>query len=114
MKQMNSLFAWFGRQEWIGKLIRIQAYINPAYGPAVWTAKLANLFGTGKGGDLQADARSRDLPGAMLEGSVEAYSAVQRSLVNYAKQTADNTKRIADQLWYREITPEGNVNYISG
>lgn len=64
------------------------------------------------GKDLGA-GRSGKLGGAMLEGSVEAYSTIQGTMQRYAAQTAKNTKESSDAL-KRILARGGDMGVVPG
>jgi len=91
--------AWLGQNEWIGKIVRWSNELNPVMAPTNMFFKLLKLLPTGEGGvDLGSGLPGGRMAGAMLQGSVEAYRTIQQTMMNYAAQTAKNTKDTAEAM----------------
>lgn len=93
--QMGSVLGWLGEQKWLMWFIKGN--------PNLVLSRLVNFalgkLPTGAGGvDLGAGGLSNRLSPAALQGSVQAYSILQGNLMNYALQTARNTKQTVDAL----------------
>lgn len=97
MVQLGSVMAWLGESEWMSRLVRLAQIIPLA--PTYLAGQLMQLLPTGSGGvDLGNGLPGSRMAGAMLQGSVEAYRTIQQTMMNYAAQTARNTKDTADAV----------------
>lgn len=94
--QLGSVLGWLGEQKWLMWFIKgnpnlvLTRLANWALGKLPTGAGGVNL---GAGGGLTGQ-----MAPAALQGSVQAYSILQGNLMNYALQTARNTKQTVDAL----------------
>ena len=97
--RMASLANYAREQKWLGTAARTSMSLNPY---VMWFKGLNWLIqklplGTG-GAELGTGGRSPKLAGAMLEGSVEAYSTIRGTMQRYAADTARNTRETSETL----------------